>query len=59
MKTTAGDGPRKKHLYEQNGYTIFSDQNPTGRLIVTYDDGLEQGFDAKKIDGILRQLFAI
>ena len=47
---------RKKKLYSDNGFTIHSDKNASGRLIVTVD-GRNQGLDAKAIEALARQLF--
>lgn len=48
---------RKKKLYARNGITIYSDNNPDGRLIVT-EDGPKQGLNAEEIDNLVRTLFA-
>ena len=47
---------RKKQLYEKNGYSIYSEDNPSGRLIIT-QDGDGKGLDSQAIDTIARQLF--
>ena len=47
---------RKKKLYAQNGYSVYTDENPDGRLIVT-EDGLGKGLDSKFIDELARRLF--
>ena len=47
---------RKKKLYADNGFTIHSDKNASGRLIVTVD-GPEQGLDAKAIEELAQELF--
>ena len=47
---------RKKKLYADNGFTIHSDENADGRLIVTVD-GPELGLDAKAIEELARELF--
>ena len=47
---------KKKKLYERNGFTVYSDQNRSGRLIVTVD-GPEQGLDAKAIEELAQKLF--
>lgn len=46
----------KKKLYAANGFKIFSESNPQGRLIIT-EDSPESGLDAQAIDRIARQLF--
>lgn len=47
---------RKKELYERNGFGVYGEQNPDGRLIVT-EDGPEQGLDSQKIEELVRRLF--
>ena len=47
---------RKKELYERNGFGVYGEQNPDGRLIVT-EDGPEQGLDSQKIEKLVRRLF--
>jgi UvrD-like helicase C-terminal domain len=47
---------RKKKLYERNGYTLYSQKNLKGRLIVT-EDGPEEGLDSKAIEQLARKLF--
>lgn len=47
---------RKKKVYAENGYTLYSNENTRGRLIVT-EDGPEQGLDAKAIEELARELF--
>jgi hypothetical protein len=47
---------RKKKLYAENGYSVFSTSNPAGRLIVT-EDGPDLGLDAKAIEELTRALF--
>lgn len=47
---------RKKVLYANNGYTIYSDKNVAGRLIVT-EDGLDGGLDSKAVEELARRLF--
>jgi hypothetical protein len=48
---------RKKELYAANGFTIYRDDNPNGRLIVT-EDGSGQGLDSQVIEQLARTLFA-
>ncbi|MGR4000339.1 MAG: AAA family ATPase [Alphaproteobacteria bacterium] len=48
---------RKKKLYADNGFTIYSDKNTNGRLIVT-EDGPEQGLDSKAIEETIQKLFS-
>ena len=50
---------RKKKLYADNGFPIYSDENRSGRLIVT-EDGPEpeKGLDSKAIEELARELFA-
>ncbi|WP_166143198.1 AAA family ATPase [Methylosinus sp. RM1] len=48
---------RKLKLYAGNGYALYSDKNPDGRLIVT-EDGPEQGIDSPAIAELARKLFA-
>ena len=38
---------RKLALYAANGYSIYSDENPNGRLVVT-EDGPQQGIDPQR-----------
>jgi len=47
---------QKKALYANNGYSIYSPDNPAGRLIVT-EDNLETGLDTHAIDQLSRKLF--
>ena len=47
---------RKKKLYADNCFAVYSDKKPSGRLIVT-KDGPDQGLDAKAIDELARKLF--
>lgn len=47
---------RKKRVYAENGYTVYSNKNTCGRLIVT-KDGPEQGLDAKAIEELALALF--
>ncbi|MCY4559777.1 MAG: AAA family ATPase [Chloroflexi bacterium] len=47
---------KKKKLYAENGFTIHSDKNASGRLIVTVD-GPNQGLDAKAIEKLAQDLF--
>jgi len=49
---------RKLKLYAANGYSIYSDKNPDGRLVVT-EDGQEQGIDSPAIAELARKLFTI
>jgi hypothetical protein len=46
----------KKAMYAANGYTVWSEMNPGGRLIVT-EDGPQQGLDTKAIEEFARRLF--
>ena len=48
---------RKKTLYSQNGYSIYSCETPQGRLIVT-EDGQGRGLDSKAIYELAQKLFA-
>jgi hypothetical protein len=48
---------RKETLYSQNGYSIYSRENPQGRLIVT-EDGQGRGLDSKAIQELAQKLFA-
>jgi hypothetical protein len=48
---------RKLKLYSSNGYSIYSNKNPEGRLIVT-EDGPEQGLDSQAIAELAYRLFA-
>ena len=48
---------RKKQLYEDNGYTVLSEENTEGRLIVT-EDSWEQGLDSQLIERIAWRLIA-
>lgn len=48
---------RKLALYTANGYSIYSDENPNGRLVVT-EDRPEQGVDSPAIAELARKLFA-
>ena len=47
---------RKKKLYSDNGFSIYSKKNKSGRLIVT-EDGPKQGLDTNMIDKLIRKLF--
>lgn len=47
---------RKEKLYEDNGYTRHSEENPAGRLIVT-EDGSGEGLDSQAIAVMARKLF--
>ena len=47
---------RKKKLYADNGFAIYSDKKATGRLIVT-ENGPDQGLDAKAIEELAQKLF--
>ena len=47
---------RKKELYTHNGFTVYGDDNPEGRLIVT-EDSSKQGLDAHAIEAMARRLF--
>ena len=47
---------RKKQLYTQNGFSIYGDDNPSGRLIVTKDSP-DEGLDAQAIESLARRLF--
>ena len=46
---------RKKALYERNGYSRRTTDNPNGRLIVT-EDGPNQGLDSQYIELLIREL---
>ncbi len=46
----------KKALYEKNGYSVYSEDNVRGRLIVT-EDGHDQGLDSQAIYQLTRKLF--
>ncbi len=46
----------KRELYAKNGYSIYSPDNPDGRLIMT-EDSLETGLDTHAIDQLTRKLF--
>ena len=48
---------RKKDLYERNGFGVYDEENPNGRLIVT-EDGPEKGLDSHEIEALARRLFA-
>ena len=47
---------KKKKLYADNGFTVYSGKNASGQLIVTVD-GPEQGLDAKAIEELAKELF--
>ena len=49
---------RKKDLYAENGFTIYSSQNAAGRLILT-EDGREHGLDTNAIQALARKLFVV
>ena len=46
----------KKALYEKNGYSVYSRDNPNGRLIVTYD-GRDRSLDTQALYRLARELF--
>lgn len=47
---------RKKELYADNGYSVVSESNPDGRLIVT-EDNLQTGLDSKAIEELAHKFF--
>lgn len=47
---------RKLKLYQANGYGVYSDKTPDGRLIVTEDDS-NSGLDSKSIEELARKVF--
>ena len=47
---------KKKALYEANGCSVYSSDNPQGRLIVT-EDGPDRGLDSQAIYRLARELF--
>ena len=47
---------KKLELYASNGFTVHSDENAAGRLIVT-EDGPGRGLDSMEIDALARKLF--
>jgi hypothetical protein len=47
---------RKKTLYFENGFSVYSADNPEGRLIVT-EDGSGRGLDSKSIKEMADRLF--
>lgn len=48
---------RKKALYQKNGYSIYSESNHEGQLVVT-EDGSEQGLDSQLIEKIILGLLS-
>jgi hypothetical protein len=48
---------RKERLYRENGFTRYTDENPSGRLIVT-EDGSGEGLDSQAIALLARKLFS-
>jgi hypothetical protein len=51
-----GVGRGKERLYDENGFTRYSEENPTGRLIVT-EDGSSEGLDSQAIALLAHRVF--